>query len=611
MKKTSVPSVRVAALLLAGSLVLAQSPARANEPAPNMDWVPPAAMGDNLREAAGVQIIPEVHVTPTPKITADLSKFTKEYIIEREKFGIFNDGTHADETSKGLNAALQHAKTLGANRIVFPPGTYLIAEDDPVVIDHKNTVIDLNGATLQIRSNGLPKYAVVEFVQGAENARLTNGTIRGDKDTHDYKSKPGTHEWGACLKFRSGINLEADHLVLTNASGDGVSTDSNGARGRPELLSMIVHSVFRRDLEQGAFSEAGEKIDSLEKTRTIKPYDLSKAGGEFEFGYMAGYAGFPFIKGRVYQVYFYDKDLKFLEKKQVLQYRKIQIPEGGVFAHFEFNQPEVAEEPAHAGAAKGSWVARITNFRPPREVHLHHNQFLGNRRLGLAFTGGQRWVIEENHFEGTGGTNPGCGVDFEDSAELMQDVVFRKNTFKDNKGGDLALCAGTEILVEENVFQKTVVLWGRPHNYVFRRNHFNGGTVLYCTRTGIAKIHENHYTNCKISARFDTKGVADGLVREPGKPVSTPALLLENETLVNVSNVEGTYLNFKNSRMRDTKLTVGKTTSLVSLVDCTFENVTLNFEEEGPNVSFVLENNKGELLETGAGAQRKMASKAP
>jgi hypothetical protein len=604
------PSRRLAILLATSSIALSPFPVRA-EPAPNMDWVPPEAMSDTLRADTGVQIIPEIQVTATPKSTADLSKFTKEYLIELEKFGIFNDGTHADETSKGLNAALQHAKTLGANRIVFPAGTYLISEEDPVVIDHKNTVIDLNGATLQIRSNGLPRYAVVKFVDGAENARLTNGTIRGDKDTHDYKTKPGTHEWGTCLRFQGGVHLEADHLVLTNASGDGVSTDSSGSRDRAHLLSMIIHSVHRRDLEQGAFSESGEKIDSEEKTRTIKPYDLTKAGGEFEFGYMGGYAGFPFIKGRVYQVYFYDKDLKFLEKKQVLQYRKVQIPEGGKFAHFEFNQPEVAEEPAHVGAAKGSWIARINNFKPPREVHLHHNQFIGNRRLGLAFTGGQRWVIEENHFEATGGTAPGCGVDFEDSAELMQDVVFRKNTFKNNKGGDLALCAGTEILVEENVFQKTVVLWGRPHNYVFRRNHFTGGTVLYCTRTGIAKIHDNTYTNCKISARFDTKGVADGLVREPGKTVSTPALLLENETLENVSNVEGTYLNFKNSKMRDTKLTVGKTTSLVSLVGCTFENVTLNFEEKGPNVTFVLENNTGELLETGAGAQRKMVLKTP
>lgn len=574
-----------------------------------MAWVPPQAMGDDLRADEGVQIIPEITVTSTPKTTADASKFTKEYVLELAKFGISNDGTNAIETSKGINDALQHAKTLGANRIVFPPGTYLITEDNPVVLDHKNTIIDLNGATLQIRPNGMPNYAIVQFVNGAEHLRLTNGTIRGDKDTHDYKTKPGTHEWGACIKFISGIHLEVDHMLLTNACGDGVSTESDGSRSRPELLEKIIHSVVTQHLEQGGFSESGEKTPSTATMRTIKPYDLTKAKGQFEIGYMAGYAGFPFIKGRVYQVYFYDKDQRFLEKKQVLQYRKVKIPEGGKLAHFEFNQSKIDEEPAHVGAAKGSWLVRITNFTPPEEVHLHHNQFVGNRRLGLAFTGGQRWVIEENHFAETGGTAPGCGVDFEDSAEMMQDVVFRKNTFKDNKGGDLAVCAGTELLIEENIFQKTVVLWGRPHNYVFRKNRFNGGTVIYCTRTGVASIHDNYYTNCKLEIRFDTKAVADGIVREEGKAVSTPPLLLVHETLENVKSVEGTYLNFKDSTISGTKFIAGKTTSMVQFEGCTFTDSTLNFEEAGPNVNFVFKDNKGDLPAAGPGLTRKIVAK--
>lgn len=581
----------------------------AAEPTPShLDWIPPDAMGDGLRADEGIQIIPDITITKTPEATADASKFTKEYIIELEKFGISNEGKNAVETSKGINAALQHSKTLGANRIVFPPGIYLITEEDPILLDLKNAIIDLNGATLQIRPNGMPNYSIVKFVNGAENLRLTNGTIRGDKDTHDYKTVPGTHEWGACIHFVSGINLEVDHMILTNACGDGASTDSSGAANRPELLDKIVYTMEIRHLEQGAFSDKGEKTASTEKMRTIKPVDLTKAGGQFEFGYMGGYCGFPFIKGRVYQVYFYDKDQRFLEKKQVLQYRRVMVPEGGEYAHFELNQPEVSEEPAHVGAAKGGWIARVTSFKPPEEVHLHHNQFIGNRRLGLAFTGGQRWVIEENHFADTGGTNPGCGVDFEDSAELMQDVLFRKNTFSKNKGGDLAVCAGTEIIVEENVFEKNVVLWGRPHNYIFRGNRFTGGTIIYCTRTGIASIHNNYYTNCKLEIRFDTKGVADGIVRKEGRGTSTPPLLLANETLENVIKVEGTYLNFKDSKISGTKLIVGDRTSLVNFTGCSFADSTIDFEEKGPNVTYLFKDNKGELPITGGGEKRKLTA---
>jgi hypothetical protein len=570
------------------------------------DWMPPQP-NEGPRPNSD-QIIPVLTVTATPKRTADASAYKKTYLIELSKFGIHNDGTHATETSKGINAALQDAKKLEANRVVFPPGLYLISEADPVVLDLHDAIVDLNGATLQIQSNGLPKYAVVEIVNGAENLRLTNGTLRGDRDTHDYKTQPGTHEWGTGLHLISGINLEVDHLNLTEFAGDGVSTTISGNRTRPELLAMIFKSVMHKELEPGGFSEKGEKIASSEKTRSKEAWDLSRCGGEFEFGYMAGLMGFPFIQGRVFQVYFLDGEGRFLEKRRCLQYRKIILPAGAKSAYFEFNQPEVSEEPAHAGAAKGQWLARITNFKPPRDVHFHHNVLSRNRCLGMAYTGGQRWVIEENRFESNGGTAPSYGVDFEDGSELLQDVVFRKNTFQGNKGGDLVVCAGTELSFEDNVFEKSVILWGRPHNYTFCRNRYNGGTVLYCTRTGIASIHDNWYQNCKLSIVFDTKAVADGLVREPGKTVPTPPLLLIGEHLDHVQDVGGTYLNFKKSNFRDTTLTAGPKTQLVQFEGCDFANSTLNFEEKGPGVAYLLKDNKGELPTTGPGEQRKLPS---
>lgn len=581
--------------------MFAQVPGHADD---KMDWVPPEAMSDGLRAEEAGQVILPVTITPTPKKTADASRFTREYVLELSRFGIHNDGTHAEETSKGLNAALQHAKTLNANRIIFPPGTYLISETDPILLDHKDTIVDLNGATLQIQTNGLPKYAIVKIINGAENLRLTNGTLRGDRDTHDYKAAPGTHEWGTALNVVSGVNLEIDHLVLTNGSGDGISIQATGNLNRQELLEMIKYSVRLKDLEQGAFSETGEKIPSTEAFRSIEPFDLSKCGGEFEVGYTAGYQGFPFIKARIYEVLFLDENGKFMERRKVPQYRKTAIPEGAKYAHFQFNQSEISEEPAHAGASKG-WLVRITNFRPPRDVHFHHNIATGNRRLGMAYCGGQRWVIEDNRFENNGGTNPGYGVDFEDGAELMQDVVFRRNTFEGNAGGDLVVCAGSELLFEDNVFKKNVVTWGRPNNYTFRNNRFTGGRVIFSTRTGIAKFHNNSYSDCKLSIRFDTKAVADGIARKPGQAVSTPPLLFHNEKFENVAPIDGTYLNFKDSVFRNASFVAGKDTRLVQFEGCRFEDSSLEVEEKGPRFLFELKNNTGELSVTGAMENRR------
>ena len=604
--------IRVLNRCLVGTFVVAlpaffAAAAGAARAADTFDWLPAEAMGANLRaeDLGGEQIIPKIELTKTPKPTADAAQFTRTYELELTKFGIWNDGTHAEETSKGINTALQYAKSLNANRIVFPAGTYLIHETMPIVIDHRSTIVDLNGATLQINKNGLPKYAVIEIVHGAENFRLTNGTLKGDKAEHDYKAASTTHEWGAGIRFVGGKNLEVDHITAVDMTGDGVASEHAGSRSRPELLARIKHSIYLKHLEAGGFIEQGEKRADVTKTRTIKPYDMSQAGGEFELGYMGGYMGYPFIKGRVYQACFYDADMKFLQRAKCLQYRKVTLPPQARWLHLELNQAEVSDEPAHAGVTKGDWIARLTNYTPPTDVHFHDNVLARNRRLGMAYCGGQKWLIENNRFEENGGTAPAYGVDFEDGSELMQDVVFRRNTFRGNRAGDLVVCAGSELVFEDNVFEKNVVTWGRLHNYVFRSNRFTGGAVHYVTRTGVADIHDNRYENCTLSITFDTKGVADGLVRQAGKTVATPPLRLRNETLRNVKQVSGTYFDFANCKIQDSAFVVGKETRLLRLVDCEVGNSSITYEADGPAVAVEMRAVDGTPAEKGAGLSRK------
>jgi hypothetical protein len=574
------------------------------------DWMPAEAEGNALRaeELGGEQIIPPIVLTATPKPTADATKFTQVYELELGKFGIHNDGTHPAETSSGINRALQEAKRRGANRIVFPAGTYAISETDPVVLDHRDTVVDLNGATLTINPNGLPKYSVIDIVDGAENLRLTNGTLRGDRDEHDYKAEPGTHEWGAGVRFHGGKNLEVDHLVCTNMTGDGVGSSATGARNRDELLKRIFYSIDAKHLESGAFDVHGAKVAG-EKMRSIKPFDTTKFDTPFELAYLGGYMGYPFIKGRVYQAYFYDAEMKFLSLQKCLQYRKVAVPAGARWMHLEFNQPNVSDEPAHAGAIKGGWLVRITGVRPSTDVHFHHNALVNNRRLGMAFCGGQRWLIEDNVFRENGGTNPAYGVDFEDGSELMQDVVFRRNKFQGNRNGDLVVCAGSELRFEENEFEKSVITWGRAHNYVFRNNHYRGGTVSYVTRTGVAEIAENRYENCKLAIRFDTKAVADGLVRKAGETVATPPLRLRNETLTNVSGISGTYFDLADCTIRGSQFTVGPETRLIRLRGGSATDSTINYEADGPAVRVTIDGLQGQLDETGPGLARKQLTK--
>jgi len=578
-----------------------QGAAKAQAP-DSFAWLPAEADGGTTDIS---EIIPEIVVTKTPKPTADAARFARQYILELDRFGISNTGTNPVETSRGINAALQHAKTVKANRIVFPKGTYLISETDPVVIDHQDTIIDLNGATLQINANAEIRYVIVNVIDGAENVRLTNGVVRGDRDQHDFSSNNGVHEWGHGVVFDGGRNLEVDHLICTNVTGDGVSSRFTGARNRPELLANIAHSVYVKHLEQGAFSGDGRKIASTEKTRSIEPFDLTKCKGEFEFGYSTGYLGYPFIRGRVYQAYFYDADMQFLHGEKCLQFRKIAIPQDAKFVHLEFNQPEVSDTPIHAGAGKGSFIGRISNFKGPVDVHFHHNTLVGNRRLGFGYCGGRRWLIEENLFERNGGTAPGYGIDLEDGWEFMLDVVIRNNRFKDNINGDLVICAGSELLIEGNTFEHNVVVHARPHNYTFRNNAFSGGNVTFKTRTGVASIHNNTYKNCTLAIIYDTKGVADGINRRPGKAVATAPLTLTNATLENVKKVSGTYFHFTDATIKNAHFIAGSGTSLIHLKDCAIQDSTIHYETAGPPVRVQL-SDANAIPQTGPGLDRRV-----
>ncbi|MFZ3075500.1 MAG: hypothetical protein WA114_04925, partial [Psychrobacter glacincola] len=263
--------------------------------------------------------------------SSEIDKITYTQEIELKRFGIKNDGTSPQVTSTGLNQALQYAKAQGSSKIMFPKGTYLIDETMPIVIDFNNIIIDLNGAILQINTNGLEKYSIVEFREGADNVRLTNGTIRGDKDTHDYLTLKSPHEWGCGVVFKGGKKLQLDNVIVTNVTGYGIYTDNGVGANR-------FHTLDTKGVIQGAIADNGKIVKNTKSIRTVKPYDVSVCGGQFELGYTLGYQGYPYLLSREYTAYFYDQKKNFIQKKICLQFRKVDIPNGAKYVHFVFPQ---------------------------------------------------------------------------------------------------------------------------------------------------------------------------------------------------------------------------------------------------------------------------------
>ncbi len=532
--------------------LLAPAPAKATTPATdNLDWMQPGAQQTELQRGVieGKPDLATITGTTTPKPTADLSKFTRTYTLDLKQFNISNTASNPVETSKGINQALQYAKAQNFNHITFPPGTYLISEQHPIILNLQDTVIDLGGATLQMNTNGLLASTLMEVVDGAQNLRLTNGSLKGDRETHDYKTNKGTHEHCTGLTLSAGKNIEIDHLTISSFPGSGVGTRVNVGKG-----ALSFASLRDKDLTPGTFSDTGQKLPSDQKLITLKPYDVTRFQGQFEFGYTLGYAGFPSVRGRAYQAYFFDADNKFIQKTPCLQFAKVDVPPNAKTVHFEFNQPTIKNAPE-------GMIGRITNLASPSHIHFHDNTLSSNRTLGMAFCGGQNWVIESNLFESNGGNAPGFGVDFEDGWDLMREIVFRKNTFKANKAGDLVVCAGTELIFESNTFENAVILYDRVNNYLFAKNTLLGSRVLYKTGIKHAVIQDNTYKNCKLEVRWNEN-------KWPG----IAPLALTNETLDSMSSVTGPILVFDNCKITNTIFQPTKESKLILFKNSTLTN---------------------------------------
>jgi hypothetical protein len=133
-----------------------------------------------------------------PKKGSDLLQFNNTYQIELDRWHIKRDGTDSVATGKGINDAIQWAKTNGYNHAVLPNGYYRATLN----IIKKNGVDYLNGyfhslvrmpsdfhfelsreAIIEIESNSSGNHEVILFYR-AINSKVSGGKIIGDRKRH-------------------------------------------------------------------------------------------------------------------------------------------------------------------------------------------------------------------------------------------------------------------------------------------------------------------------------------------------------------------------------------------------------------------------------------------
>ena len=582
-------------------------------------------------------LITFIHLN-TIKLSAET---LKNYGVDIQKFNINNNGLNPIETSKGINDALNYAAKNKYDKITFPKGEYCISEENPITMV-SNLIVDLNGATFKINDNGLQHYTVIDF-SNCSNSQLINGIILGDRETHDYKTIEGSHEWTCGIVFNNCDNCILDNVTVSSFPGYGISSSLG------ENLSDLIIGVTKENLSIGNINDKGKLNNKKGTIRTIDPLNISNVGGEFELGYNKGYMGYPYMQSKEYLSYFYDENMKFISKvDNCKQYKKVLIPDNAKYVHFVFKQDYV---PERGDTDFNGTTVFLTNYSSPNNITIKNCLIEKNKSLGMGICGGYNWNIENNMFKENGGGAPGYAIDLEDGWEYMDSFLFKNNKFIGNNN-DIVSCAGDNIIFENNSFTSTVYMWGRTTNYKFLNNSFSNIAMNinyeYSTDT---ECSGNTYNNCRIAitsknkdAEFNinNENIIDTHVNTMPENVSIIDSKITADNIDNIriygnfkdchiSKVTGSLVNFrgekckinnsniyiqeevnfKESNIEDTNIASFTTTEKITLDNNQLKNTKISLSTWGCPTEVLLKNNtisidKDSLLHLSAGVTKEV-----
>lgn len=365
------------------------------------------------------------------------------YVIELNKFNIFNDNTNAQSTTKGINNALIYAKQQGFKKVKLLPGTYAIdtsITNDIVLTDgtsswthhrkgismQSNMELILTDTILEMLPTDDPYYSILT-ISGCTNSKITDGYIIGDKYSHDYGSRIND----------TGIELES-----------GSIDDSTGIAINDSSTVRTINYITK-----------------LTNWFTKESYSLPK-----NFNIIPVYnTTFNTSDGGKVKIFCYDNNNKYLGRCSSIEYgpkilldgtSKIKITilnEKRLDCVLAINQQSIYYNPEFPAGIlltgsknieiNGSKVINccgdcIQTFAPPIKITVDNLNIIncileGSRRQGISFTAtGENYLIKGCNIGKIQGTDPQAGIDFE-HYDYIKNVIIDSCSFYDTKKLDI------------------------------------------------------------------------------------------------------------------------------------------------------------------------------
>lgn len=447
-----------------------------------------------MRRWVGRMLLAALLVLAAAAIGADgmMSAQTEKsvYRLVPGDFGIYTDGTHPEETTKGLNNALMWAHDQGYTTFIVPPGTYMIkkgVKGRPSPDARINMVPDMtfvleDGAVLMKEPNDSESYELLYIGYGVNNVTIRGGKYIGDRDQHNYSSKdnpysPGTHEGGIGIISAGARNLTIEGIEAYGFTGDAIAIGGYGT---------LVRDLYAGHFVSGAIGPDGKPAADPNRVRTASPVQLDHERFQQEpYFELSNNINLP----AEFDLYFYNAAGNMVGAKIEAKVRqRIRIPDGAVSMHLVF-----------ARAANAGSYIEIWWREPSRNVIIRDSELHYNRRQGITIGGADNVLIEHNVIHGMRGIAPQSGIDveggFNENGFLNTNIVIRNNEFYNNASYDVILYDGNNAVVEGNLLgsRGSVGLAVSPPftGALVKNNHFDGTRLVVYHDVTIVGNHLN------------------------------------------------------------------------------------------------------------------------
>ncbi|MFJ7728141.1 right-handed parallel beta-helix repeat-containing protein [Neobacillus sp. NPDC097160] len=374
------------------------------------------------------------------------------YILELTKWGIFNDGTHPKETTKGINNALKWAQDKGYTTFYIPAGTYLVSkgksDDDPNarinMVSNMTFLLD-EKTVIQKETNGFEIYSTLILDSEAENVTIKGGTLRGDRETHDFSQKGeytgGTHEWGNGINTAGARNIVIDGVKIEKFTGDGIEIGGSTIYG---------DYITEKDLELGGINDKGEPILQKGKIRSNNHKVENFSNPVYKNPHYRNVMMWlpKQVEGN-YDLYFYRKDGSFIKADKNQHFNSTwgysEIPDDADYFRVVFN----------SNSTKDVEVNRMT-VAVTKNMTIKNCDIGYNRRQGITVGASDDIKIINNKIHHTKGTAPESGIDIEPGFYPAINTLIKGNQFLNNKI-HMVFSYGGKATVEGNYFGPNVV----------------------------------------------------------------------------------------------------------------------------------------------------------